>query len=187
MNMNMKDATVYITMTYDITEGPLPQGWSDVKTVFLDANSCKTSEVPSPKNRTEFTISSKPWTANVEGKIIDSVGHLHDGGIDIGILEGSQSTHCKSKAEYSTKPEYVYADTGMEMHGDKVAKDHISSMSGCGPSDLKIKQMQKGQSWVTKGTYDYKKRSPNLEHGSPSEVMAIAIVLVAAKPGKTLL
>src|ERR1700759_1959614 len=72
MNMNMNDATVYITMTYDILEGPLPSGWQDVKSIFLDANSCASSEVPSPAGQRKFSIPSIPWRANVEGRIIDS-------------------------------------------------------------------------------------------------------------------
>jgi hypothetical protein len=184
MNMNMKDETVYITMTYDYTDGALPSGWSDVKTVFLDANACKSSEVPSPKGKQQFSIQSKPWKPNVEGRIIDSIGHLHDGGTEIDILASGANALCHSKAVYSDKPEFVYRDTGMAMHGDKVAKDHISSMSGCGPKDIAVPKMMKGQSWVTKGSYDYNKRTPDLEAGSPSEVMAIAIVLVAVPPGK---
>lgn len=184
MNMNMNDATVYITMTYDIIDGALPTGWKEVKTVYLDANACKSSEVPSPKGKTQFTIASKPWKPNVEGPIIDSIGHLHDGGIDIDILATASTPLCKSTTIYSAKPEFVYRDTGMAMHGDKVAKDHISTMSGCGPSDVKVPMMSKDQSWKTTGSYDYTKRAANLEAGSPSEVMAIAIVLVQVPPGK---
>lgn len=75
MNMNDADANVYITMTYDYTEGPLPAGWDDVKTVFLDANSCGSSEVDSPHDQTKFNISSpKPWSPNFSGRIVDTIG-----------------------------------------------------------------------------------------------------------------
>jgi len=185
MNMNMQDSTVYITMTYDYTDGKLPAGWSDVKTVFLDANSCQSSEVPSPKGKQVFSIQSKPWRPTVEGRIIDSMGHLHDGGTDIDIFSsGTSQPLCHSKAVYAGKPEYVFRDVGMAMHGDKVAKDHISNMEGCGPNDIGVKRMSKSQSWVTKGFYDYNKRTPDIEGGTPAEVMAIAIVLVAVPPGR---
>jgi hypothetical protein len=186
MNMNMQDATVYITMYYDVTEGPLPTGWSDIKAVFLDANSCKSSEVPSPKGKTAFDIASKPWKPNVEGRIVDSLGHLHDGGTEIDIHAGPQPL-CKSKAIYADKPEYVYREaTGMAMHGDKIARDHISTMANCGPNDIRVPQMSRDQSWTTKGYYDYSKHPANLESGNPSEIMAISIVLVAVPPGKRL-
>jgi hypothetical protein len=35
MNMNMEDKTVYLTMTYDIIDGPLPAGWQEVKAVWF--------------------------------------------------------------------------------------------------------------------------------------------------------
>jgi len=183
MNMNMQDATVYITMYYDITDGALPAGWQDTKTVFLDANSCKSSEVPSPKGKTVFEIASNPWRPNVEGRIIDSLGHLHDGGTQIDINASGSNALCKSKAVYADKPEYVYRETSMAMHGDKVARDHISTMANCGPDDIKVPTMSKDQSWTTRGYYDYAQHSANLEGGSPSEVMAIAIVVVAVPPG----
>lgn len=77
MNMNDEDAQVYITMTYDVLPGALPAGWDDVKTVFLDANSCASSEVESPedgKKRSFSIVSPKPWTANIAGRIVDSIG-----------------------------------------------------------------------------------------------------------------
>jgi hypothetical protein len=149
MNMNMNDATVWITMTYDITEGALPSGWSEVKAVFLDANSCKSSEVNSPRGKQTFDIQSRPWKPNVEGTILDSIGHLHDGGTQIDILASGSNALCKSKAVYADRPEYVYREVGMAMHGDKVAKDHISSMANCGPNDVGVTSMKKSQSWVS--------------------------------------
>jgi hypothetical protein len=184
MNMNMKDASVYITMTYDIIEGALPAGWQEAKSIFLDANSCRSSEVPSPKGKTQFTVSSKSWRPNVEGRIIDSMGHLHDGGIEIEVYATNSKTLCKSTPVYSGTAEYVYRETSMAMHGDKVAKDHISDMTGCGLDDMHIDKVSRDQSWTVKGHYDYSKRTANLEAGSPSEVMAISVVLVAVPPGK---
>jgi hypothetical protein len=35
MNMNMEDKVVYLTMTYDILDGPLPTGWKEVKAVWF--------------------------------------------------------------------------------------------------------------------------------------------------------
>lgn len=79
MNMNMDAKNVYITMTYDVLPGALPAGWSEVKTVFLDADSCGTSEVASPAGKTSFSIPlaskpMKPWTPNITGRIVDSMG-----------------------------------------------------------------------------------------------------------------
>lgn len=67
---------------------------------------------------------------------------------------------------------------------EKTAKDHISSMPGCEPQEHKISQMTKDQAWTVRGVYDYTKREGNLEKGQPSDVMAIAILLVAVPPSK---
>lgn len=99
---------------------------------------------------------------------------------------------CNSKAVYADKPEYVAKMGGMLMDtGDKVAKDHISVMNGCGMKDITaVKTVEKGQSWTTTGYYDYSVATPNeVKHKEtgktgPGEVMAISIVLVAIKPGK---
>lgn len=56
MNMNMEDKTVYMTMTYDIVEGPLPDGWRDLKPVWFDANQCGTSEVHPPQQTGQFRL-----------------------------------------------------------------------------------------------------------------------------------
>jgi hypothetical protein len=78
MNMNMDDKVVYLTMAYDIVDGALPAGWSDIKTIWLDANNCGTSDVDAPQEKGTFTITSKPWTPNFEGEIMSLGGHLHD-------------------------------------------------------------------------------------------------------------
>ena len=70
------------------------------------------------------------------------------------------------------------------MGGEKVAKDHISSMPGCEPKNFKVAEMKKDQSWIVKGDYDYGKHEGNLEHGKQSDIMAIAVVLVAVNSGE---
>jgi hypothetical protein len=79
MNMNMDNRQVYMTMTYDYLDGQLPPGWNQTKTVWLDVVSCGTSEKAAPQQSGSFQVESDPWTPSFEGKIIDSIGHLHDG------------------------------------------------------------------------------------------------------------
>jgi hypothetical protein len=79
MNMHMEDKLVYLTMTYDILEGQLPPGWNNTKAFWLDAAACQTSEVQPPKESGSFAIESVPWAPNFEGRLLWSVGHLHDG------------------------------------------------------------------------------------------------------------
>lgn len=75
--MNMDDRVVYLTMSYDIVDGVLPKGWSDVKTIWLDANNCGSSDVDPPQEKGTFTITSIPWTPNFDGEILSLGGHLH--------------------------------------------------------------------------------------------------------------
>jgi hypothetical protein len=79
MNMNMDRMQVYVTMTYDYIDGRMPEGWKQTKTVWLDAASCLTSEVKPPQQSGSFELISPAWTPNFEGRIIDAIGHLHDG------------------------------------------------------------------------------------------------------------
>jgi hypothetical protein len=201
MNMNTEDKLVYITMKYDILDGPLPQGWDNVKTVFLDANECGSSEIKSPKDmmgnyKTKFTVTSEPWTPSLEGEIVDSIGHLHDGGVKIDMDSG-EGMLCASEALYGKqgfKEEYIsmaksmkgmgamagMGDGKLDEHGDSVALNHIAEMKGCGRNDMGVKHMKKSQRWVTTGTYDYDLRTPEKDDGHFSEVMAISMILVAA-------
>ena len=169
MNMNMKDTTVYLTMTYDYLEGPLPKGWNNIKTIWLDANQCGTSEVRPPKQDGPFTIKSQPWSPNFEGKIVSAMGHLHDGGIQFEFLASANTSLCRATAKYSETAEYKYK--GTSMGGDKVAQDHISSMPGCQKSeDFSIKEIKRDQSWTASGHYNYTARQGNLERGRQADV-----------------
>jgi hypothetical protein len=168
MNMNMEDKLVYVTMVYDFIDGPLPKGWMDVKPVWIDANQCGTSEVRPLKETGSFTIDSRPWNPNFEGKIIEAMGHLHDGGVDIEIRASNTSALCTATAKYGESPDYFYR--GTSMGGDKVAKNHISSMGGCRGENLKVKELKRGQSWSVRGNYDFSKYEGNLERGKQSEV-----------------
>jgi len=79
MNMNHDNKLVYLTMTYDVLDGPLPEDWEQVKTFWLDVNNCGTGEVHAPQQTGNFSIQSVPWKPNFEGRILGSTGHLHDG------------------------------------------------------------------------------------------------------------
>jgi hypothetical protein len=175
MNMNMEDQLVYLTMTYDIIEGPLPRGWNEVKPIWLDANQCGNSEVPAPQQTGAYSIQGKPWKPNFDGKVISLLGHLHDGGIEIDINAGPEATLCKTSANYGERNEYIF--TKGEMMGDRVAREHISSMSGCSPEEIKSSEynmLRKDQEWTMKGFFNYDAREGNLESGKQSEVSSVS-------------
>ncbi|KAE9977574.1 hypothetical protein BLS_001283 [Venturia inaequalis] len=179
MNMNMDDRVVYVTQTYDYLPGPLPSGWQDIKPVWFDASNCWTGEVAAPKETGAFAIESEPWIPNVEGRIVDAVGHLHDGGIAVDVLASPNQPVCTTNLHYSESPAYIFR--GTNMGDDKPAINHISSVERCKVS--RIKEMKKGQSWTVRGRYNYDDRPGNIEEGKQGAVMAISIVLIAVPPG----
>jgi hypothetical protein len=188
MNMNKEDVTVFMTMTYDFIDGPLPAGWKDVKTVWFDANQCGTSEVKPPKQTGTFTIPSTKWVPNFDGELLGVGGHLHDGGWAVDIKYGASQPLCRSKAAYAEKDEFVspakYASGG-HSHGEG---KHISSMSVCFKginSGLPVAKLDPSQSWSIDGLYDYDKFE-GAKHGSTGKqdsVMSIALMYVAVAPG----
>ncbi|KAF2665343.1 hypothetical protein BT63DRAFT_62241 [Microthyrium microscopicum] len=165
MNMNMEDKVVYLTMTYDILDGPLRPGWKNTKVVWLDADACGLSELPPPVEKGKFEMTSVPWKPNFEGKVIAAVGHLHDGGTDIEIRTNNNTQLCNSNARYAETPQYKF--TWGKMGDDELAVDHISSMSHCGVKDT---MLSKDQEWSISGKYDFDQRAGNLDHGKQSEV-----------------
>ncbi|QDS77928.1 hypothetical protein FKW77_001137 [Venturia effusa] len=179
MNMNMDDRLVYVTQTYDYLPGPLPAGWQDIKPVWFDASNCWTGEVAAPQETGAFVIESPPWVPNMEGRIVDAVGHLHDGGIAVDVFASPTQSICTTKLNYAESPAYVFK--GTMMGDDKPAIDHISSVERCAVGQ--IKEMKKDQSWTVRGRYNYDVRPGNIEEGKQGAVMAISIVLVAVAPG----
>lgn len=168
MNMNMEDKLVYITMTYDILDGPLPEKWEQVKTIWLDVNNCMTGEVHAPQQNGSFTIKSKSWKPNFEGRILSSTGHLHDGGIATDTMYEEDKSLCHEKARYSETPKFRFS--GSQMGDDIVAVDHISSMSKCNPATTRL---EKSQKWSVVGHYDYDQRAGNIDRGEQGEVCQV--------------
>jgi hypothetical protein len=183
MNMNMEDRTMYLTMTYEFVDGPLPSGWKSIKPIWLDVNQCGTSEVHAPHADQKFTITSKPWTPNIEGDIAFTIGHLHDGGLNLEFFTNDKTMQCDSVAKYGEKPEFVYAGNTKMMNGDLLAKEHISTMTTCTHDNSAVKRVEKNQTWTIKGHYDYGKRAGNIADGEQMDIMGLGIVFVEAPVG----
>jgi hypothetical protein len=178
--MNMDDRTVFLTITYDLIDGPLPKGWGNLKPVWFDVDQCGMSEVPAAKQDGAYTLTAAPWTPNFDGEVIGMGSHLHDGGVAINISVNNSTDVCKSLAKYGENAQYIFKDAKNSMPGgEKVAEKHISSMSTCYYDGVGVKKLDKSQSWGMTGDYDYKKFEGNLEgDGDQAGVMAIAIMFV---------
>jgi hypothetical protein len=187
MNMNMEDKIVYLTITYDLLEGPLPSGWMDLKPVWFDIDQCGQSEVHAPKNSGAFSINARPWIPNFDGEVVGLGGHLHDGGVNIQLTVNNSTQVCTSAAKYGETPEYVFQQAGMTMPGGEIiAEKHISSMSTCYYDNVGVRKLSKTQSWTLQANYDYDKYTGNREaDGDQANIMGIAIMYVAVPPGGT--
>lgn len=77
----------------------------------------------------------------------------------------------------------------MKMAGAQmgVAVDHVSSMKTCFFEENKVRKLDPSQKWKIQALYDYDKFPGNKnEAGKQEEIMAIAIMYVAVKPGTML-
>jgi hypothetical protein len=169
MNLNQDEKIVYLTMTYDYLEGSLPEGWSNVKAIWLDANQCGLSEIDAPFDIGYFTVESKPWKPNFEGgKIVAALAHVQDGAISVEIIASNNTQLCTSVPKYGETPAYIFQGT---LSGqDKIVKEHISSMPGCAVENFQVKELARGQSWKIKAHYDYDLRPANMEGGKRASV-----------------
>jgi hypothetical protein len=103
MNMNNEAKPAYLTIYYDYVEGH-PADFIEVKPVWLDAMQCGTSEVSGRSANSKFDFSSTPWTANFEGEVLGTGGHLHDGGTHLDVIV-DKKVICSSVPTYGTDEE----------------------------------------------------------------------------------
>jgi len=176
----MNDVVVYLTITYDLVDGALPQGWGNLKPVWFDIDQCGMSDVHPPKQEGSFTINAKPWTPNFVGEVVGLGAHLHDGGANIKVIEGKSASVCKSEAKYGESPEYIFKDYYKPMaSGERVAEKHISSMETCYYGKLGVRKLNLTQSWSIEANYDYSKYTGNKEDsGKQADIMGIVIMYV---------
>jgi hypothetical protein len=180
--MNMDDRVVYLTMTYDLIDGPLPTGWNELKPVWLDVDQCNMSEIPPLAESGKFTVTAKPWIPNFNGSVIGLGGHLHGGGAKIGLSIGS-NPDCSSSAKYGESKEYIFKGRKME-NGEQVAEKHISSMSLCFYDQIRERILSPGKPWVLTADYDYGTFEGNKdEEGKQEAIMGIAIMFAEVPVG----
>jgi hypothetical protein len=78
MNMDKKDQTIYVAITYDYFEGK-PAGMSEVKPVWLDVDQCGFSEAKAKSQNGAYTVASLPWKATINGEILGMGGTSNKG------------------------------------------------------------------------------------------------------------
>jgi len=156
-----------------------PAGYSDVKGVWIDAAPCSAmmSDIAPPSKDSKFTLTAKEaWTAPYNGRFLNTVGHMHDGGIKTEILVNDVPV-CTSEAQYDGSPEYI---TGPKTVAEGATKmSHISRYTPC----LNIGQFKKGDQVRMRTSYDFGKWKPGLDKlGHVSHVMGLSLVFLEVAP-----
>jgi hypothetical protein len=165
MNTKKKERTAALTITYEYIPY-LPEEFSIATPVWLDIGGCR-SELPVPYDEPSFELDSPAWNSSLNGRIVNVVSHLHDGGTKLRLQKDGKDV-CVSEAEYGITRNSKGHKHDMEM-------SHIIRMSGC--TDLG--RISMGEEWTVKAQYDLEKHEPMLdEHGQPEPVMGIAVVYV---------
>ena len=154
-----------------------PAGWGNVRGLWMDIAPCSAmmSDISPPAGKSQFTLSGPAWTSSVDGRLLNTVGHMHDGGVEVQILSKDQRI-CSSKASYDGTPQYIPSSQALALGAVKMS--HISSYSPC----IAIGELKKGDALSLTASYDFNKWRPGLNKiGAQSHVMGIAMVFVEVK------
>jgi hypothetical protein len=180
MNEAMVNQTAVVTITFEYVPG-LPAGFSKVTPVWLDIGPCGGDSVMPAFNETTFQYTSIPWIANATGRITCAIGHLHDGGTHLNILDNNV-TICDAVAAYGQIPGYVDppGDPMDNMAGMSSAMmanmgKHISSISECSTGQVNL-----GDNLTVTAYYNTTEYMPMMDtDGTLAPIMGIALLYVA--------
>jgi hypothetical protein len=164
---------VYFTVTFEYIPGK-PEGFKDVKPLWVDAQDCGavSSEIDPPKDKKVFTLESKPWTSPIDGDLLTTVGHMHDGATHLELQLNGQ-TVCDSVAKYGGNKDYAPTPESIKLGA--VDMPHISSYGSCS----KFGKVKKGDKIALKAHYDFEKHKAGLgSSGTPTGIMGIALTFI---------
>jgi hypothetical protein len=164
------------SIEYEFVPGR-PEGWGDVRGIWVDVAPCSAamSDLPIPKGKTKFTVSGDPWKSTINGRLLNTVGHMHDGGLVIDIKQNGQSV-CASKAVYEGHPGYIPSKDAISKGAADMA--HINYYTPC----LDIGEIKKGDVLDISASYDLDKYKPLTNKiGAESDVMGLALLFVEVR------
>jgi hypothetical protein len=121
-------------------------GYKPATMVWLDVTDC--GEARTPAKEGSYELQSTPWASTIEGTMLFTAGHAHDGTRRIFIRQplihsgGVKTTFyvngkplCNAEQRYGTRPEYTDSPE-VTGHGAHQAITHISETTSC--SDLGV-------------------------------------------------
>jgi hypothetical protein len=164
---------VVYTIEWEYVPGR-PQGYGDVHGIWVDVAPCSAmmSDLDPPKGKKVFQLVGEEWKSTINGRLLNTVGHMHDGGERVNILSNGKVV-CKSEATYDGKAEYIPGPEAISRGAANMS--HISSYSPC----INIGQIKKGDMIGITSDYDFEKHNPaRNKKGQDSDVMALAMVFV---------
>jgi hypothetical protein len=94
-------------------------GYKPARMVWLDISGCTDSNMPGREG--EYEYQSPGWKSTIGGKMLASVGHMHDGGTQTMVYINNKRV-CTSEQLYGTKETY-YEKNGIPNLNDPTA-DH---------------------------------------------------------------
>jgi hypothetical protein len=101
--MNTSDQARRVYIEYDVgyQQGATAENSRDVTPFFLDVTGCTAEfDVPGDGGPDSVHTRERTWTAPWDGYVVMSVGHLHEGGIDITLRDDLTGRTCTMTAEY---------------------------------------------------------------------------------------
>jgi hypothetical protein len=166
---------IVFSIEWEFVPGKQP-GWGEVRGIWMDAAPCDAmmSDIDPPSGKTQFKLTGPQWTSSVDGRLLNTVGHMHDGGVEVDILRNNAPV-CTSKASYDAVG-YVPSEKALKDGAAKMS--HISSYSPC----IGIGEIKKGDQLALSASYDFNKYKAGVNKiGKVSHVMGVAMVFVEVK------
>jgi hypothetical protein len=167
---------VFLTITFEYTPGK-PANYKAVKPLWMDAQTCDapSSEIEPPKDKKIFTLESKPWTSPIDGTLLTTVGHMHDGATHLEVSVNDKLV-CDSIATYGGNKDYEPTPEAIKLGAPKM--EHITRYSPC----ANFGKVKKGDQIKLKAFYDFEKYKPGYgTSGAPTGVMGIALMFLGVE------
>jgi hypothetical protein len=181
--VNYRNTTqkVYVTTELEYSPGTV-EGNLETSVQVVSIGMCEGQNFAftPPPGQKKFKISGKEMVMAKNGYLITSVGHLHDGGVDL-MLKVNGKEVCQSRAAYGTAGPTPAKGMGHGHQRRDQSEEYktISEMSYCyGPN-----KVSKGDKIELEARYDLEMHPPRVQHGgNMAEEMAIFATFFAELP-----
>jgi hypothetical protein len=181
MNASNRKLPVWFTMTYEYVDGHAAEGYKEVTPVWMDITGCGVSSAPAKEGRYQYT--SPQWTSDIDGILIESAGHMHDGGNDVQLYKnGNPTPICTNKMLYGhRRPGFLPMPKDIVMSGMGAQSNepdvHISDSGLC----YNFGEIKKGDKLQITAHYDQIAHPQFSRKGVQDPIMGISMVFVGQK------